>query len=70
MLPDPMPKKINPSTPIWDDNTKSKQQKKQEQRERDGDTIDVVSEEQNEEERLSEFLLKQLQIERGEFPEE
>ena len=70
MLPDPMTKKINPSTPIWDDNTKNKQQKDQEQRERDGDTIDVVSEEQNEEERLSEFLLKQLQIERGEFPEE
>ena len=70
MLPDPMTKKINPSTPIWDDNTKNKQQKDQEQRERDGDTIDVATEEQNEEERLSEFLLKQLQIERGEFPEE
>ena len=70
MLPDPMKKKMDPSTPIWDDNTQDKEQKDQEQRERDGDTIDVAAEEQNEEERLSEFLIKQLQLERGEFPEE
>lgn len=72
MLPDPMKKKMDPSTPIWDDNTteEDKQKKEQEQRERDGDTIDVAAEEQNEEERLSEFLIKQLQLERGEFPEE